>query len=206
MKQNVLWSAIGLAVASLTMAAVPQPAHALPTLVVDGGGILTGVNDVDIGGTLYDVEFLDGTCAGIFGSCDAASFAFQTLADALAASSALESQVFGSGDIYDTTSEKTAGCISPVGCFIATPYAATSFVNIAYLHNNFSSFADDVFSTGFAPDVDFALVGNYTWARWTAADPVRDVPEPAPAGLMAGLLLALGVYRAKTLRQGIQGQ
>ncbi len=37
------------------------------------GGILHGASGVDVGGTLYDVEFLDGTCIVLFNGCDQSS-------------------------------------------------------------------------------------------------------------------------------------
>lgn len=42
------------------------PAFAMPTLIIDGGGQLTGATGVDVGGTLYDVTFMDGTCIAMF--------------------------------------------------------------------------------------------------------------------------------------------
>jgi hypothetical protein len=42
------------------------------TLNASGGQIL-GASGVDVGGTLYDVEFLDGTCIALFSGCDEVS-------------------------------------------------------------------------------------------------------------------------------------
>jgi hypothetical protein len=59
------------------------------------GGQLHGAFGVDVGGTLYNVEFLDGTCIALFNGCDAVSdFTFQSSALAAAASQALLDQVF----------------------------------------------------------------------------------------------------------------
>ncbi len=47
------------------------------------GGQLHGAFDVNVGGSLYDVEFVDGTCIALYGGCDEASdFTFQTCASA----------------------------------------------------------------------------------------------------------------------------
>ena len=75
-----------LAVALLTG---PVAAHAV-TLQINGIGILTGATDVDVDGTLYDVQFLDGSCISLFDGCDNATddFAFTTNADALVAAQA----------------------------------------------------------------------------------------------------------------------
>jgi hypothetical protein len=59
------------------------------------GGQLHGAFGVDVGGTLYNVEFLDGTCIALFNGCDAVSdFTFQSSALAASASQALLDQVF----------------------------------------------------------------------------------------------------------------
>lgn len=65
------------------------------TIQVDGSGILTGATDIDIDGTLYDVLFLDGSCASLYDGCDEVSdFNFTTEAEAVDASLALLEQVF----------------------------------------------------------------------------------------------------------------
>lgn len=61
-----------------------------PRLLVNGNGLLTGANGVDVNGTLYDVTFQEGSCVALFSGCDsAADFAFGTDVAASAASSAL---------------------------------------------------------------------------------------------------------------------
>ena len=43
------------------------------------GGQLMGASGVDVGGSLYDVQFLDGTCIDLYSGCDDVSdFTFQT--------------------------------------------------------------------------------------------------------------------------------
>ena len=71
--------------AVLVMTAFASSANADPILV---GGQLTGFTDVDVNGTLYDVDFSDGTCVALFDGCDeAGDFTFQNFVDATAASS-----------------------------------------------------------------------------------------------------------------------
>ena len=73
---------------------VPE-AQAAVILNVDGSGQLIGAQNVDVGGTLYDVEFVDGTCIALFDACDDLSdFTFTTAAAAHLASTALLDQVF----------------------------------------------------------------------------------------------------------------
>ena len=76
------------AVAVAALFLVTTAASAAPILQVTGG-ILTGATGVDVGGTLYDVELLDGSCVSVFSGCDDVSdFAFQTEAEANAAGTA----------------------------------------------------------------------------------------------------------------------
>ena len=68
------------------------------------GGELRGANRVDVNGTLYDVEFVDGTCSALFNGCDALEdFTFRNEASAEAASLALTSQVFLNGSSRGTS-------------------------------------------------------------------------------------------------------
>jgi hypothetical protein len=58
------------------------------------GGELQGATDVNVGGTLYDVQFVEGTCIDLYDGCDDVSdFAFVTVADAFVAAEALLEQV-----------------------------------------------------------------------------------------------------------------
>ena len=43
------------------------------------GGILIGASGVIVNGQSYTVSFIDGTCAGVFGSCVTSAFEFQAL-------------------------------------------------------------------------------------------------------------------------------
>ena len=91
------------------------------------GNILTGATGVNVGGTLYDVVFVDGTCVAIFDGCDdpATDFDFTTEADALAASQALLDQVFlnvSGGGQFDSTPALTFGCVGFSVCSALTPF------------------------------------------------------------------------------------
>ena len=81
-------------------------------LQVDATGQLTGATEVDVLGTLYDVEFVDGTCVALFGGCDEASdFAFTDQASAEAAAQALLDFVFVDNAMgtFDSDPEMTLG-------------------------------------------------------------------------------------------------
>lgn len=100
-------------------------AQAAPTLLVDGSGRLIGADAVDVGGTLWNVRFVDDTCVALFSGCDAVTeFAF-TFDGALEASAALLAQVFvdtAEGQ-FDSNPALTAGCApNPLTlCRVFTP-------------------------------------------------------------------------------------
>jgi hypothetical protein len=86
-----------------------------------------GASGVDVGGTFYDVQFLDGTCIDLYNGCDDVSdFTFQTQAAAILAAQALLDQVILDGGVgqFDSQPGLTFGCISlAVFCDVLTPYA-----------------------------------------------------------------------------------
>ena len=94
-------------------------------------GQLMGASGVDVGGTFYDVQFLDGTCIDLFNGCDDTSdFTFQTVASATLAGQALLDQVlvnsvaFGQ---FDDIPSLTNGCeLNVTGvCLSLVPWAVT---------------------------------------------------------------------------------
>ena len=64
------------------------PAMAVPTLLVDGSGILQGADGVTVGSSLYNVRFKDGSCNSLFNSCNPTAFAFHDSIAAYAVSRA----------------------------------------------------------------------------------------------------------------------
>ena len=67
---------------------------ASPIIKVDSNGQLTGATGVNVDGSFYDVEFVDGTCTEVFTRCEQDSFIFKTNVSANLASEALIQQVF----------------------------------------------------------------------------------------------------------------
>ena len=99
-------------------------------LQIDGGGNLTGAHEVDVGGTLYDVAFLDGTFDSVFG---VSGLDATTLAEAAAFSDALLAHVFVG--MFDSMPSLTVGCEEPTLCRTLTPYetnATSSLVHIVF--------------------------------------------------------------------------
>jgi len=109
-------------------------AQAATLNVIDG--ILHGAFGVDVGGALYDVEFLDGTCIDLFTGCDEqADFTFTDEASATLASEALLDEVFvdGPGGQFRSEPNLTVGCSDSRLCNTLTPIAVNSSGPLAYL-------------------------------------------------------------------------
>jgi hypothetical protein len=156
------------------------------------GGQLLGAYDVDVDGTLYDVEFLDGTCDDLFSGCNSGAFVFQTQADALAASQALLDQVFLDGVLgtFDTDPEFTNGCAYQPSCSVTTPYGRNgSYADGASAQNLYEGDVDYTYTGIVLRTLDTSGFAGATWARWTA------VPEPGTAILLGGALLSLAGRR-----------
>jgi hypothetical protein len=176
--------------AMLTATLAAGPAMAANPVV--SGGKLTGATGVVVGGTTYNVEFVDGTCGSVFTGCDAASdFTFQTQANAQAARDALLAQVLLG--TYDTTPGLTAGCaLGTESCIVYVPYALDgSNVLGASLNNGTAS--NTIGNSSTPSSFDLTQFSGQTWARFSLA--TTAVPEPGSWAMMllgfAGIGLAV---------------
>lgn len=190
---------IALAACAL-LAAAPVSAA---TLIVDSGGILTGATGVDVGGTLYDVEFLDGSCASVFGGCDSLSDFDFTSANVGLATTALTNQVFNQtvdGVNYDTAYGLTRGCsVNSTGfCAAAIPHTLTSDTSFSggTAHNYGLESADTTYLIGISVlrTSDVEQLAYVTFANFTLSSAATGaVPEPATWAMMLMGFGAMGV-------------
>ena len=199
------------------IALVCPSAHAGLMLVIDDNGVLTGVNGLNVEGTLFNVEFVDGSCDSIFGGCTQDNFDFNTFDGALAAGQALLDQVFTGGPItfpFDANPSLTAGC-GPVtnsvfaGCVSMIPYDVSStppgtFLEISVFNETpiIGAISDGLF---FAPNLrDNSLttegVTNMNFIRFT------EVSAPASLPILFGSLAAIAWFRRRKNFSGLMSQ
>lgn len=160
------------------------------------GGQLVGATGVDVGGLLYDVSFVDGTCIAVLNGCDTMDDAsFGTQAEAELASQALLDQVLidaGSG-AFDSTPALTNGCTDAQTCSILS----VSYVHVAHhiavgiAHNHApGGSADGVEGKALGLPIDTSLLPDGVFAVWTP----QGAPAPgAPALWTVVAVLAAGL-------------
>lgn len=170
----------------------PQEASAA-THIVNANGQLTGATGVLVGGTAYDVEFVDGTCSAIFTGCDSPSDFILTGPQALAAANALLEQVFtnSAAGSFDTIPSLTLGCESDFLCRTLIPSQQafnSSSTSILASYNG----SQDIDGVGFAilgGGFDSTLTEGFNFARFK----VSAVPEPATWLMMLIGFAAIGI-------------
>lgn len=184
---------------AIVLMSAPLASFAMPILDVDGSGQLLGASGVDVNGTLYDVQFMDGTCAALFTGCDSEEdFVFNNLMDALAASDALLAQVLldsPSGQ-FDSMPHLTVGCSDPSDCFFITPYTLSVGGTLTtWSANRVVEQGDGISGPNTLPNnFDITLVPDFTWVVWSATPTA--VVEPN-----TGLLALLGLFALRLSRR-----
>lgn len=166
-------------------------------LEVNGDGKLIGATNIDVGGTLYDVSFVEGTCISVFSGCDsAADFTFQTAELAELASQALIDQVL-LGD-FDSNAGLTYGCTDNAFlCYLTTPYALNGNEAEAKAAGNTAT-AKFLSNRFYFSDYDTSIDGAGVYAVWSGSITPVPVPVPATAWLFgSGLLGLVGIARRK---------
>lgn len=139
-----------------------SPSASAATLNVDGSGILLGASGIDIGGDIYNVQFVDGHCNDFWDGCDdATDFDFSTSLAALMAAQALMEQVFVG--TFDDDPAMTSGCGDYLFCMTVIPYdvysgfayaGAQNWQSAYEIHDAFFLDKDCSSSSGICPGGD----------------------------------------------------
>jgi len=188
---RTLAAACAFAIASQAGAAVLQ---------VNTSGILTGATGVDVGGTLYNVTFADGSCNSLFNSCVQSAFAFNTFADVRLAGIALLDQVYidSSAGEFDSATSNILGCVSPYQCVGAIPYSFTGAeVNTLWVVNNISNIEDWLVYSSFETTDDTNNFPAIHYVNFELATLAIDVPEPTSIALFGLALAGLAFNRRR---------
>jgi hypothetical protein len=173
-------------------------ANSASLVVTDG--TLMGATDVDVGGSLYDVSFLDGSCNSLFDGCRI--FTFNTQATAELASTALLDQVLIG--VFDVNPHFVNGINDDFVSYIFTPYSTWSsgtYVNVGGALNDAFGVIDEAGwgrILGRTYDTSGLVLGSdEVYAVWSPSP----VPLPAAAWLfisaIAGLAGAKRITRSK---------
>jgi hypothetical protein len=165
-------------------------------LILDSNGQLMGATDVLVDGTLYDVNFVEGSCASVWTGCDEASdFVWQNKEVALLSVVALMEQVFTNS--YDVDPSLTNGCSHSGICNIWGTYW-NDYQNAAY-RSRFMNYDVESSDAAVVDGVQYYLsFDSSSWntdvnARWAVAE----VPEPSTLAIFALGLMVLATRRFK---------
>ena len=203
--------AASIAIAGVAWSVSAADAQAA-TLNVNTDGLLVGAYDVDVGGVLYDVDFIDGICEEIFDGCDDNSdFTFNNLIANELARTALIEQVF-IGE-FNLDPSKTIGCTTtdffcqamiPLNIRLEGSGAPAGLsVGVAINEPGLSNRTDGFgWSTG--SKTDSREYPYNVWAKFS--EPVATTPIPLPAGgwlILSGLIALISVRPKKAVAQKV---
>ena len=159
------------------------------TLLVSGG-VTRGVTGLNVGGTFYDVAFLDGTCISVYSGCDSNSDFVQ-----------VGSQ--GASAVANVLNQNAGAFTSVLGCteFPCKIAITTSLVgDLTYgplVYGGPTSWITTDFQSW--PSEDFSNSGSFTYARFSLGV-APSVPEPATWAMMLIGFGAVG-YRMRRKRR-----
>ena len=171
--------------------------NATLTRVFDTNGQLIGANGVNVDGTLYSVEFLDGTCIVLFDGCNEPSdFVFMDEAAASAAANVLSDELLLDEltTLLDSDPSLTRGCGTSSFCGILIPFREEAGRVFSMRFNNAQFDAQDTFigPIAFTGRLSTFAVRDdtLTWARFVVQS--ETVSEPPLFALLALACASMG--------------
>jgi hypothetical protein len=169
-------------------------------------GKLQGAFNVDVGGTLWDVVFRDGTFTSLFNDAEAATIAVRTEGEATDLSEALLASVFVDGrddDFwFDSLPALTGGCNNTIYCVAVTAYGPEksrgreTHRGAMGAYNGEREKDDEAFRGFQFISDDTTQWDGGVYALWTVANQTQ-VPAPSTISIFALGLIGLAARRFK---------
>ena len=150
-------------------------ATASPVLIVNSGR-LTGATGLTVGTNVFNVQFVNGTCASVFGACHPSSFLFQDSGSALLASQAILNSLLVDGPQGNFHTQPGLTCGAASVCRILTPYGLFTSPTLVGPEVGVAVVGTDptlVPPSGAADfsiehiDLDTNSDHTYIWAKWS---------------------------------------
>ena len=169
------------------------------------GGQLHGANNVNVGGLNYNVSFVDGTCAAVYGSCAVSKFTFKSASASQAAAQALLDQVFldiSEAGVFDSKPQLTNGLNSTLSGLIHTPYRVLSsgVLFAGTVFNSRTESSDHIDRKAIGITDNLFNSGTSVFARWERAPLPSVVPLPAALPLYGAGIAILGLVGLRRKR------
>jgi hypothetical protein len=186
---------------ALAMLASAVCARAVPTLLVDSNGILTGANHLVANGHYYDVTFSEGTCDSLFQGCSV--FQFTNRQESTEAAHVLLNEVLldRPQGMFASKPNLVFGCSDTTLCAILIPDVLYSPTYVdgagAFDAYNHPLFTRDVGAFGAPSDYDTTEDPTATYAIFRFSTLQADVPEPTSIALVSIAMLGLTFSRRK---------